>query len=195
MYPIHHLPLVKAYADPLGLVRLITHDGPTAMGVDAGTVVLARVLATLRGRSPLDRLEACGAQPDTELLVGQAVPPQALHDETAGRVLDRLYACGPLRLCTAGAGRAATRLGVARRSGPCDTTSRRVWGDSQFAETQALPLPVPSGSSKAKRPARKQCVRSTLGVARAGPLWGKPDEGHASDKTRKTTRLSAIAQL
>ena len=41
VYPVHHLPIIKAYADQLGLVSLINHYVPTAMEVDAGTVVLA----------------------------------------------------------------------------------------------------------------------------------------------------------
>ena len=114
-------------------------------GGEAGTVVLAMVLDTRRGRSPLSRLEAFCAQHDTELLLGKAVPPPALHDETAGRVLERLSACGTMRLCTACAVRAATRCGVERRSGPFATPSRSVWGDSHLAETQARPLQGPYG--------------------------------------------------
>jgi hypothetical protein len=145
VYPVHHLPILTAYADHLGLVSLINHYVPTAMGVEAGTVVLAMVLDTLRGRRPLYRLEECFAQHDTELLLGKAGPPQALNDDTAGRVLDRLYDCGTMRLCTAGAGRAATRLGLERREVHFDTTSRRVWGDEHFAETPDLPVQVPYG--------------------------------------------------
>src|ERR687888_1378847 len=99
VYPVHHLPILKAYADQLGLVSLINHYVPTEMGVDAGTVVLALVLDTLSGRSPLYRLEEFFAQQDTALLLGQAVPPHTLNDDTVGRVLDRLYDCGTLRLC------------------------------------------------------------------------------------------------
>ena len=65
-----------------------------------------------------------------------------MHDDTAGRVLDRLSAFGTMRLFTACAVRAATRCGLERRSGHCDTTSRRVWGEYQCAETPALPLQV-----------------------------------------------------
>jgi hypothetical protein len=39
-YPVHHLPIIKAYAAQLVLVGLINHDVPTEMDVDAGTVVL-----------------------------------------------------------------------------------------------------------------------------------------------------------
>ena len=46
VYPVHHLPIIKAYADQLGLVGLINHYVPTEMDVDAGTVVLGLVLDT-----------------------------------------------------------------------------------------------------------------------------------------------------
>jgi len=186
VYPVHHLPILKAYADQLGLVSLINHYVPTAMGVDAGTVVLALVLDTLSGRSPLYRLEEFFAQQDTALLLGKTVPPQALNDDPAGRVLDRLYDFGTMRLFTACAVRAAMRFGLERRYVHFDTTSRNVWGDYQFAETQDLPFQMTYGYSKDKRPDLKQFVLSTLCVDRAVPIWGKPEDGNASDKTLNT---------
>ena len=112
------------------------------MDVDAGTVVLGLVLDTLSGRSPLSRLEEFFAHQDTEILLGKALPPHAFNDDTVGRVLDRLYDFGIMRLFTACAVRAATQFGLERRYVPFDTPSRKVWGAYQFAETQALPFQV-----------------------------------------------------
>src|SRR5262249_16782439 len=145
VYPVHHLPILKAYADQLGLVSLINHYVPTEMEVDAGTVVLALVLDTLSGRSPLYRLEAFFAQHDTELLLVKAIPRQALNDDPAGRVLDRLYDFGTMRLFTACAVRASMRFGLERRYVHFDTTSHSVWGDYHCAETQDLPFQVTYG--------------------------------------------------
>jgi hypothetical protein len=145
VYPVHHLPIRKAYADQLGLGSLLNHDVPPEMGVEAGTVVLAMVLDTLSGRRPLSRLEECFAQQATQRLLGKAVPPQAVNDDTAGRVLDRLYDFGTMRRCTACAVRAATRFGLERRYGHCETTARSGWGDYHGAETPDRPLQVPSG--------------------------------------------------
>ena len=195
VYPVHHLPIIKAYADQLGLVSLINHYVPTEMEVDAGTVVLALVLDTLSGRSPLYRLEEFFAQQDTALLLGKTVPPQALNDDTAGRVLDRIYDFGTMRLFTACAVRAAMRFGLERRYVHFDTTSHSVWGDYQFAETQDLPFQVTYGYSKDKRPDLKQFILSTLCVDRAVPIWGKLDDGNASDKSLNTTLLSELARL
>jgi len=195
VYPVHHLPIIKAYADQLGLVSLINHSVPTEMDVDAGTIVLGLVLDTLSGRSPLYRLEEFFAHQDTELLVGKALPPPAFTDDTVGRVLDRLYDFGTIRLFTACAVRASTRFGLERRYVHFDTTSRSVWGDYQFAEEQDLPFQITYGYSKDKRPDLKQFVLSTLCVDRAVPIWGKAEDGNASDKTLNTTLLSEIAQL
>ena len=142
MYPVQPLPIIKAYADQLGLVSLIHHSVPTEMGVDAGTVVLGLVLDTLSGRSPLDRLEEFFTHQDTESLWSKALPAQACTDDTVGRVLDRLYDCGPMRRCKACAGRAVRPLGLERRYGHFDTTSRSVWGEYPFAEPQDLPCQV-----------------------------------------------------
>jgi transposase len=195
VYPVHHLPIIKAYADQLGLVGLINHYVPTEMDVDAGTVVLGLVLDTLSGRSPLYRLAEFFAHQDTELLLGQAVPSQAFTDDTVGRVLDRLYDFGTMRLFTACAVRAAARFGLERRYVHFDTTSHNVWGDYEFAEEQDVPFRITYGYSKDRRPDLKQFVLSTLCVDRAVPIWGKPEDGNAADKTLNTTVLAEIAQL
>ena len=170
VYPVHHLPIIKAYADQLGLVGLINHYVPTEMDVDAGTVVLGLVLDTLSGRSPLYRLEEFFAHQDTALLLGQALPPHAFNDDTVGRVLDRLYDFGTLRLFTACAVRAAARFGLERRYVHFDTTSRSVWGEYQCAETQDLPFQVTYGYSKDKRPDLKHCAVDPLRRSRRAHL-------------------------
>jgi transposase len=195
VYSVHHLPIIKAYAEQLGLVSLINHYVPTEMEVDAGTIVLGLVLDTLSGRSPLYRLEEFFAHQDTELLLGKAVPAPAFNDDTVGRVLDRLYNLGTMKLFTACAVRAAARFGLAHRYVHFDTTSRSVWGDYEFAEEQDVPFRVTYGYSKDQRPDLKQFVLSTLCIDRAVPIWGKPEDGNASDKTLNTTLLSEIAQL
>src|SRR5262245_36699482 len=145
VYPVHHLPIIKAYADQRGLVSLINHSIPPAMEMDVETGVLGLVLDTLRGRSPLYRCEEFFAHQDTELLLGKALPPHAFTDDTVGRVLDRLYDFGTMRLFTACAVRASMRFGLERRSVHFDTTSRSVWGDAQDAETQDLPFQMTYG--------------------------------------------------
>ena len=50
---------------------------------------------------PLYRLEEFFACQDTALLLGKAVAPGAFDDDTVGRVFDRLYDTGTMKVCTA----------------------------------------------------------------------------------------------
>ncbi len=198
-YQVQHLPLVKAYADKIGLVEVINQVVPTEMDVDPGTIVLGMILDTLSGRSPLYRLEECFTHQDTALLLGKAVAPEAFHDDTAGRVLERLYDVGTMKIFTACVVRADQVYGLDKRYVHFDTTSISVYGDylppegQPGQQEQAVPFTSTHGSSKDKRPALQQCVFSTLCVDRAVPLWGKPEDGNASEKTVHNTVLSTIA--
>jgi transposase len=198
-YQVQHLPIVKAYADKIGLVEVINQLVPTAMAVDPGTIVLGMILDTLSGRSPLYRLEEFFTHQDTELLLGKTVAPEAFHDDTVGRVLDRLYEIGTMKLFTACAVRVDQVLGLDKRYVHFDTTSVSVYGDylppedQQDQQEPAVPFTITHGYSKDKRPDLKQFVLSTLCVDRAVPLWGKPHDGNASDKTVNNTLLSGIA--
>jgi transposase len=197
-YQVQHLPIVKAYADKMGLVELVNQLVPTEMELDPGTVVLGMVLDTLSGRSPLYRLEAFFAQQDTELLLGKAVPAEAFNDDTVGRTLERLYETGTMKVLTACAVRADQVFGLDKRYVHFDTTSISMYGDylpPEAPQDQAPPFRITYGYSKDKRPDLKQFILSTLCVDRAVPIWGHPDDGNASDKTLNTTLLSEIAQL
>ena len=85
-YQVQHLPIVKAYADKIGLVEAINQVVPTEMAIAPGTIVLGMILDTLSGRRPLSRLEEFLACQDTALLLGKAVAPGAFDDDTVGRV-------------------------------------------------------------------------------------------------------------
>jgi transposase len=195
-YQVQHLPIVKAYADKIGLVEAINEVVPTEMTIDPGTIVLGMILDTLSGRSPLYRLEEFFTHQDTALLLGKAVPPEAFQDDTVGRVLERLYATGTMKVFTACAVRADRVFGFDKRYVHFDTTSITVYGDyrpPEEAEESARPFRITYGYSKDKRPDLKQFGLSTLCVDRAVPLWGKPEDGNASDKTVNNTLLSNIA--
>ena len=195
-YQVHHRPIVQAYADKIGWVEAINQVVPTEMAIDPGTIVLGMLLDTLRGRSPLSRLEEFFTHQDTALLLGKAIPPEAFQDDTVGRVWERLDATGTMQVFTACAVRADRVFGLDKRYVHFDTTSITVYGDyrppEEAGESEG-PLRITYGESKDKRPDLKQCVLSTLCVDRAVPLWGKPEDGNAADKTVHHTVLSNIA--
>ena len=195
-YPVQHLPIVKAYADKIGLVEVINQLVPTEMGIDPGTIVLGMILDTLSGRSPLYRLEEFFAHQDTALLLGQTIAPEAFNDDTVGRVLERLYATGTMKVFTACAVRADQVCHFDKRYVHFDTTSVSVYGAYLPPEDQQeheVPFTITHGYSKDKRPDLKQFVFATLCVDRAIPIWGTPEDGNASDKTVNNTLLSNIA--
>src|ERR671932_2875349 len=105
-YQVQHLPIVKAYADKIGLVEAINAVVPTEMGVDPGTIVLGMILDTLSGRSPLYRLEEFFTYQDTALLLGKAIAPEVFNADNVGRILEHLYAVGTMKIFTACAVRA-----------------------------------------------------------------------------------------
>jgi transposase len=198
-YQVQHLPIVKAYADKIGLVEAINAVVPTEMEIDPGTIVLGMILDTFSGRSPLYRLEEFFTHQDMVLLLGKMVAPEAFNDDTVGRVLERLYDVGTMKIFTACAVRADQVYGLDKRYVHFDTTSISVYGEylppegSPAQQEQAVPFTITHGYSKDKRPDLKQFIFSTLCVDRAVPLWGTPEDGNASDKTINNTLLSDIA--
>jgi Domain of unknown function (DUF4277) len=126
---VQYLPIVKAYADKIGVVAVIKQSVPTQRAIDAGTMVLGLILDTLSRRSPLYRLAAFFAHQETALLLGKAVAPAACHDDTVGRGLDRRYDTGTMPVGTAGAVRADQVFGFDTRSVHCDPPSMTVYGD------------------------------------------------------------------
>ena len=147
-YQVQHLPIVKAYADKIGLVETINQLVPTEMASDPGTIVLGMILDTLSGRSPLYRLAEFFTHQDTALLLGKAVPPEAFQDDTVGRVLERLYDVGTMKVFTACAVRADHVFGFDKRYVHFDPTSITVYGDyrpPEEAEAQEVPFRITSG--------------------------------------------------
>jgi hypothetical protein len=114
-YHVQPLPLVKASADKSGVVEVIPQGVPTELDVAPGTIVLGMSLDTLRGRRPLDRVQAFLTHQETALLVGKAVAPEVVHDDTVGRVLERLYDVGTLKIVPACVVRAEQVYGLDKR--------------------------------------------------------------------------------
>ena len=143
---VQHLPMVKAYADKIGLVEAINEGVPTEMAIDPGTIVLGMILETFSGRSPLYRLEAFFTHQDTALLLGQVVAPEVFQDDTVGRVVDCFYDTGTMKVFTACAVRADRIFGVDKRYVHFETTSITVHGDDlppEAAGKSEVPCRIP----------------------------------------------------
>jgi hypothetical protein len=139
---------VKVYADKIGLGETINAMVPTEMAIDPGTMVLGMLLDTFSGRSPLYRLEEVFTHQDTALLLGQAVAPEAFQDDTVGRVFERRYDGGTMKIFTACAVRADQVYGLDKRSVHFAPTSISVYGDDrppEAAEEAVAPFRITYG--------------------------------------------------
>ena len=195
-YVVGHLPIVKAYAIKIGLVDIINELIPSKMDVDPGTIFLGMVMDTLSGRTPLYRLDEFFKDQDTELLLGKRVNPAVFSDYNVGRVIDKAYEIGSIKLFTAIAKNAVDVFDVSTRHASFDTTSVSVFGayDLYSEDTESSILKITHGHSKDHRPDLKQFLVSMLCVDRNVPVFGKTEDGNGSDKTINNEILTSISK-
>jgi transposase len=164
---VRHLPIVKHFAKQIGLIDTIDTIVDTQMETSSGVTVLAMVLDSLSGRSPLYRLKEFFHEQDIELLLGVDVPAECFCDHNLGRIMDKIYETGTQKIFSAIAKNAVDNFGVDTRKVNFDTTSISVWGDYD-GETD--PFDITFGYSKDKRPDLKQFLVSMLCVDRNIPI-------------------------
>ena len=191
-YSVKHLPIVKAYADRLGLVELVNHLVPSQMDLPPGVFFLGMVLDTLSGRNPLYRLEQFFQEQDTELLLGKKVNAKSFNDVNVGRFLDKIFDVGAAKIFKEISMRAVSTFGLDCRHVHFDTTSRSVYGDYETYGND--PFEITYGHSKDHRPDLKQFLISMLCVDRNVPVFGKIEDGNASDKSVNHDVLSEISK-
>lgn len=187
---VGHLPIVKQYAKQINLVETIDAIVQNEMQVSPGLTVLAMVLDTLSGRSPLYRLQGFFEDKDTELLLGEAVDPGAFADHNVSRVLDSLYQTGTSKIFSQIAQNAIGAFALDTGCAHYDTTSISVFGDYDW---QDPPFNITYGHSKDKRPDLKQFLLEMLCVDRDVPVIGATRSGNASDKKLNNELLGGIS--
>jgi hypothetical protein len=94
---VSFLPIVASYVKRLGIVEVVNRLCPTKRRIPAGDVMLALIMDTITGRSPLYKLEQSFAQQDMELLFGRDIPVDKLNDDLVGRSMDAIYDAGSRR--------------------------------------------------------------------------------------------------
>ena len=188
---VSHLPIVKEYARRLNLVETINQLVDTKMELSPGMTILAMVLDTLSGRTPLYRLTEFFEEKDTELLLGSAVEPERFCDYNLGRAMDKIFEFGTLKVFSQVAQNALTAFDVDPRRLHFDTTSISVYGDYDLVNP---PFQITYGHSKDKRPDLKQFLISMLCVDRNIPIFGATKDGNASDKALNNELLTNISK-
>jgi transposase len=193
---VRFLPIVSAFVKKIGIVDEINRLCPSEKDVSPGHVMMALILDTLSGRSPLYRLERSFEGMDLELLLGVDVPSSKLNDDAVGRVLDRVWEAGTGKVLTAVALRAVKMFSLDTSLVHHDTTSVTVYGDYDlYADPDhGQPFVITYGFSKEHRPDLKQLVHSLLCVDHGIPIWSKCENGNESDKTINKNLMGRIVE-
>ena len=187
---VRFLPIFKEYAKRINLVETINAMVDTQMELSMGDTVLAMIIDTLSGRTPLYRLEESFNGMDTELLLGKTIAPGQFNDTNLGRAMDQLFHTETHKIFSQLSQNAIGCFKLDTRYHHFDTTSVSVFGDYDHPDQ---PLNITYGYSKAKRPDLKQFMLSMLCVDRNIPIIGKTQDGNASDKTLNNELLSNIS--
>jgi transposase len=188
---VSHLPIVKEFAKRINLVDTINTMVESQMQLPPGQAVLAMVLDTLSGRTPLYRLKEFFHEKDTELLLGTEIDAELFCDYNLGRVIDKIYDTGTHAIFSKLSQNAVRQFGIDARKVHFDTTSISVHGDYELTEE---PFKITYGHSKDHRPDLKQFLISMLCVDRNIPVLGATKDGNASDKTLNNELLTNISK-
>jgi len=186
-----HLPIIKHFAKRINLVDSIERLVGSQMEISPGLTVLAMVLDTLSGRSPLYRLQEFFDEKDIELLLGTDVDPESFADYNVGRAMDQIYEIGTQKIFAQIVQNALDVFKIQTAGLHFDTTSFTVYGDYDCIDP---PFEITYGHSKDKRPDLKQFVVSMLCVERNIPLLGVCHNGNSSDKTLNNELLTNIGK-
>jgi len=188
---VRHLPIVKQYAKRIGLVETIDQLVDSQMDLSPGTAILAMVLDTLSGRTPLYRLTEFFEEKDTELLLGTPIEASRFCDTNLGRAMDKIFEAGTLKVFSQLSQNAICVFDVDARRVHFDTTSVNVYGDYDLVDP---PFKITYGHSKDKRTDLKQFLVTMLCVDSNIPILGTTEDGNASDKTLNNELLTSISK-
>lgn len=194
------LPIFTAIARRIRLVETIDFLVRSEMAVGPGRLVLAMVLDVLSGRHPLYRIREFFETKDLELLLGEDIDPSYLSDDTFGRLLDHLYEANTSLVFSQLAMNALKAFDLPTNHVHFDTTSQSVYGaydppaEDDTEDDAPAPFQITHGFSKDHRPDLKQFLFAMLCVGGNVPIFGKIEDGNASDKTINNAILSSISE-
>ena len=196
IWRVDHVPVVSAYCRKMRLMETVNKVVSSQMQVTPGEVVQAMVLDTLSGRSPLYRLTEFFEHQDIELAVGRKLEAEVFNDTNVGRMMDRIYEAGTMKVFSEVALGATEVFEVDRKAVFYDTTSVNVWGDYDLyhdPESEGEVLKIVRGYSKDKRPDLKQFLIEALCVEKNIPIMGGCKDGNSSDKKNNNKVLKNIS--
>lgn len=162
-YDVDHLGIVAGIIDEIGLVEEIdqllgSHEQEV---LSSGTTVKAMILNALGFVSaPLYLFQEFFVGKATELLLGEGIKPEHLHDDKLGKVLDKLFDADLTRVFVQVALKASEHFGVERHVVHLDSSSFHVHGQyepvprrSEVAgQEEMASITITYGYSREQRP-------------------------------------------
>jgi transposase len=187
---IQHLGIVAGVCEELEVAKLIdTHIQKQKRKVSVGTAVKAMILNALgfTGRALYLTPEFYRTRP-VDVLLGEGVRAEDLHDDCLGTALDALYEYGVTELSYELASHGHQVFGVEHRFVHLDSTTFALHGtyeeqEDEQEEGAAQVISITKGYSKDRAPDLNQVVVSLMCAYRSSiPLWIEVLCGNSSDK-------------
>ncbi len=190
------LPIIASFCRKLGIPELIDKHVTSPENISSGEVVMAMIMDTLTGRSPLYKLSGFFQHQDVELLLGRDIELRHFNDNNLGKVLDNIHAVGSSQLFSKISWNACGVYNLDLKHLHYDTTSVNVHGEyAAYGEESEEHVAIVHGHSKDHRPDLKQFLMSCLCVEGSIPLLGAVHSGNKSDKKANNQELSRVASL
>lgn len=194
---IDHLGIVVGICREIGLVETIDEKvGQTDRKVSCGEAVLAMVLNALGFTS-----RALYLMPDylrnkpVDLLIRSDLNPDDFNDDTLGRSLDDLYACGVTEVFASVASKALSTYGIEHRFVHLDSSSFHLHGQYDVEAPDEEMITITHGYSRDHRPDLKQVVAQIITSHKSNlPVWLEVLSGNSSDKESFAKTVKAYCQ-
>jgi transposase len=178
---MHYYGVISGISKKINLVEEIdrmTKSSPQRrVSVGQGTLALMLNGMGLAISKPLYLVPDFFRTKPTELLIGKGIQPNDLNDDTLGRTLDEIADCGPSKIFSTIALKAASLYGIDTKRLHGDTSNVQVWGD--YEEDGDL---IAFGYPKQERSDLKQYLLSLIATFDGSvPLFMGAIRGNTSD--------------
>ncbi len=182
---IDHLGIVTGISREIGLVETIDEKvGQTGRKVSCGESVLAMVQNALgfSGRALYMMPDYLRNKP-VDLLIRSDLDADDFNDDTLGRSLDDLYACGVTEIFASVASKALRVYGIEHQFVHLDSSSFHLHGQYDVDAQDEEMVSITHGYSRDHRPDLKQVIAQIITSHKSNlPVWLEVLSGNSSDK-------------
>src|SRR3990170_974443 len=194
---IDHHGIVTGISSEIGLVETIDGKvGKTGRKVSCGEGVLAMVQNALGFSSgALYLIPDYLRNKPVDLLIRPDLTPDDFNDDSLGRCLDDLYACGVTEVFASVASKALSIYGIEHRFVHLDSSSFHLHGQYDVEAPEVEMISVTHGYSRDHRPDLKQVVAQIITSHQSNlPVWLEVLSGNSSDKDSFSESVKAYCR-